>query len=275
MIDRVYTIFGATGFIGSRLAGHLRQQGHDVFTPARDSLISPTLFLGHAIYCIGLTANFRGRPFATVDAHVGRLREILEHGQFRSFTYLSSTRVYKNASITAEDAPLLLRPEDPDDLYNTSKVMGEALCLNCGRPETKVVRLSNVFGPDSGSENFLSSTVRAAIAEGRIVLRTAADSAKDYVAIDDVVGMLPKISEQGRVRIYNLASGVNTTHGRIIDAVRSATGCSVVYEAGAPKIEFPPISIARIRQEFHFVPALVLDQLPDLVRQMKEKLRAA
>jgi len=270
-----YTVFGATGFIGDCLANDLRRRGRDVLTPTRDEPVVPGNFLGHVIYCIGLTADFRNRPFETVDAHVGRLRDILERGHFSSFVYLSSTRVYKNAKSTDEDTALVLCPADPDDLYNASKIMGEALCLGCNRPGTKVVRLSNVYGADIASENFLSSVLRDAVTKGRVVLRTAPDSTKDYIAIEDVVAMLPQIAERGESRIYNLANGRNTTHRELVEGVRRITGCEVVYEPGTPKVEYPRISIRRLRDEFNFAPAHVMDHLGSLVEKMQDKVRAA
>ena len=78
----------------------------------------PTGDLGHAVYCIGLTADFRRRPQATMDAHVGVLGEVLRHGRFDSFLYLSSARLYRNAKTGAEDAAIrLLQAELVDALH--------------------------------------------------------------------------------------------------------------------------------------------------------------
>lgn len=271
----VFTILGATGFIGSHLSDYLRREGYDVLTPERDSPKSLTRFLGHAIYCIGLTADFRSRPFDTVDAHVGRLREILDGGHFRTFTYLSSTRVYRNAAVTGEDTPLVIRPDDPDDLYNISKIMGESLCLNANRPGTRVVRLSNVYGADVTSENFLTSVLRDAVTKQKVEIHSAPDSSKDYVDVEDVVSLLLRIAESGQERIYNIASGRNTTHKDLVESIRRATDCKVKYKPGAPKIEFPPIVIDRVCKEFSFKPTHVMDRIQSLVEQFREKVRAA
>ncbi len=55
--------------------------------------------LGHAFYCIGLTADFRSRPFETIEAHCGLLKEVLSGSRFSSFVYLSSTRVYARGKL--------------------------------------------------------------------------------------------------------------------------------------------------------------------------------
>ncbi len=93
-----FTVLGATGYIGSRLVAHLQAQGHTVWAPARGDAEVFTRPLGHVMYCVGLTADFRTRPFDTVDAHVGLLAEVLRRAQFESLLYLSSTRVYMGAA---------------------------------------------------------------------------------------------------------------------------------------------------------------------------------
>ena len=56
-----WTVLGASGAIGRRLVGYLRQTGHVVYTPERGDPGVWTRPLGHVIYAIGLTADFRQR----------------------------------------------------------------------------------------------------------------------------------------------------------------------------------------------------------------------
>jgi nucleoside-diphosphate-sugar epimerase len=249
-----WTVLGASGVIGRRLVGRLRTAGEDVHTPARNDPGVYTRPLGHVIYAIGLTADFRQRPYDTVQAHVGLLAEMLRRADFDSLLYLSSTRVYARAALGREDAPLPVLAQDPSDLYNLSKLMGESLCLHGGRHGVRVARLSNVVGgDDADSDNFVPSLVRAA-RSGRIVLQTAPDSAKDYIHIDDVVELLPRIAVAGRERIYNVASGVQLRHADWTQQLATLTGCTVDVAPGAPVQHFVPIDISRIRAEFGFAP---------------------
>lgn len=260
-----FTIFGSTGFIGQALAARLAALGHTVLTPARGEPLPAGRDLGHAIYAIGMTADFRSQPFATVRAHVTVLAEILEHARFESFTYLSSTRVYAGAATGRPDQPLTVNPADPSDLYNLTKLAGEALCLGCGHPGAKVVRLSNVVGkgrPDSA--NFIDALVREA-KTGLIELRSDPQSAKDYIRLDEVVALLPRIAAAGRARIYNLASGRNLTHAVWLEALARLTGCEVRVPTGLPPLVFPVIDIAALKAEFDFTPGAVLDVLPELI----------
>src|ERR1043166_5646069 len=94
----MFTIFGAGGWIGSALARRLTSSGQEVRAVFRDNWPPGDEALGHVIYAIGLTADFRERPLATAQAHVGTLTRALEFSRFKSFLYLSSTRVYQGAA---------------------------------------------------------------------------------------------------------------------------------------------------------------------------------
>lgn len=260
-----FTVLGAGGFIGRNLAARLRQTGHAVLTPGRGSLghlrDQP---LGHVIYCIGVTADFRQRPLDTVEAHVGALGDLLRGADLASLLYLSSTRVYARAGDAREDALLPASPRDPSDLYNLSKMMGEALCLNAGGPRARVVRLANVVGLDPLSQNFLPAIVRQAL-DGRIVLQSTLASAKNYVVLEDVLDLLPRIAEHGASDVYNVAGERNVSHREIVDRLAELTGCTVTVAPGAVEQSFPPIPIERIRREFGFRPRDPLAELASIV----------
>ncbi len=249
-----FTIIGAGGFIGGHLVARLRNAGEECNGGGRDFLPQPGQDYGDVIYAAGLTADFRQRPMETVDAHVCSLKRWLEQGKLRSLTYLSSTRVYQHGSTTEEDSALLVNPGLSGDLYNLSKLMGESLCLSLAVPHCRIVRLSNVIDPQFAPTSFLGSVVREAAENGVVRFQTAPESAKDFIALEDVVDMLPKVAVHGSQRLYNLASGVNTTNLQIAGLLRSELGCRADFAPGAPRHTFPPINIARLRSEFGFMP---------------------
>jgi len=266
----LFTILGARGYIGSHLSLALRAAGHDVRTPERDAPRDSEP-CGHIIYAIGVTGDFRQRPHDTVTAHVTALQSVLREAQFDSLTYLSSTRVYQGLPDGAdEQCELHVQPSRPDDLYNLSKLMGESLGLHSGRP-VKIVRLSNVFGGDFRSANFLTSILRAAITTGDITLHSAPTSAKDYISIHDVTELLPRIALKGQHAVYNLASGANVTHGQLTSRIAQLTGCKVRHAPQSPEIRFPSISTARIQAEFPWQPRCVLGALPALVAEFQNQ----
>jgi nucleoside-diphosphate-sugar epimerase len=151
-----------------------------------------------------------------------------------------------------------------DDLYNLSKLTGESLALASGRP-TRIARIANVYDPSDLSDNFLSSVIRSAVTTGVVTLDSAADSAKDYVRLDDVVFALSRIAIAGRGRIYNVCSGTNLSHAELATRLAAIVPCQVRYAAGATAVTFPLISNRRLLAEFSFRPASLLDDLPALV----------
>jgi len=258
-----FTVFGSRGFIGSHVTKTLQARGVECLTPDRGEIPND---LGHAIWAIGLTADFRKRPIDTVRAHVAAVLDILDHGRFDSFLYLSSTRLYSGAAGGIEETTFNVDPMNASDLYNLSKLMGESVCHASGRANVRVARLSNVFGSDFESSNFLTSVIRDAVEKHEVVFSTSADSAKDYVSIDDVASMLIEIAARGRHNVYNIAMGENTTNGEIARALQELTGCRIRIDPNARTVAFPNISTTRLREEFEFKPVRLLDALPALVQ---------
>lgn len=259
-----FTVLGAQGFIGSRLVAHLRDEGHSVSAPPRHADWSGG-HLGHVLYAIGVTHDFRSRPFDTVAAHVSRLAELLATGQFDSLVYLSSARVYQGLSGTVDESTnLLVNSTRPDDLYNLSKLTGESLALASGRP-VRVVRLSNVYDPADRSDAFLPSVLRAVAEHGALTLRTGPGSTRDYVSLRDVVSLLPRIALHGRQDVYNVTYGANLSHSQLAAQLQAFTGCQVSYSTAAADAVMPRISNRRIVDEFGFRPPALLDDLPQLL----------
>lgn len=266
------TLVGGHGFIGRHLAEYFAAQGAVTRVIGRGNAGWRDADLGRIFYCAGLTADFRSRPYDTIDAHVAFLGEMLRSAAFSSFVYLSSTRVYARAATTGEDTIIPIAPADPSDLYNVSKLAGEALCLSCGLENVRVARLSNVFGGDIASENFLTSILRDAIRHGHIELGTSLDSAKDYVSVWDVVRTLDAISIGATQKIYNVASGRNTSHRALIEKIAAITGSKVSVRAQAPLQSFPDIDVARMTTLVGSARDNVLDHIEPMLADMRSHL---
>lgn len=265
-----FTLLGAGGFVGKRLLAYLQSLGHQVLAPARNAPLNDACHKAHVIYSIGLTADFRRRPFDTIEAHVSLASRLLKECEPASFLYLSSTRVYAGGTETHEITPLQVSPSNPSDLYNLSKLAGEAICLSSGGPNVRIARLSNVVGPEATtSESFIGDLCREATA-GRIMLQTSATSSKDYIWIDDAVKLLHQIAQSGEESIYNIASGRQTSNSEWAIRLSEHTGCRVDVMPDAPTVTFPPINIDRIRREFSFEPECLLDKVPEMLSAVAE-----
>ena len=263
-----FTVFGATGFIGSKLCKHLRNAGYDVLTPSREEGMPKNP--GHVVYAIGLTGDFRHRPHETVEAHVCKLNGLLQQGGFDSFLYLSSTRVYGGSREASEDSPLPIRPSDPDHLYNATKLVGESLTLTNQALNTRVVRLSNVVGPgEVGRDTFVGALIRES-SEGLVRLRTHPASEKDYIWIDDVLPRLEAIVLRGEYRLYNLATGRQLRHDDWTQKLAETTGCDIHASPEAPMTSFPGIDVRRLSAEFGVPQTNPIDRIAEILGPAEE-----
>lgn len=261
-----FTVLGSGGFIGRHLVAHLQRLGHDVLTPARDARLVGQA-LGHLIYAIGLTGDFRQRPLDTVDAHVSLLARVLREASFDSFLYMSSTRVYGGLpaeQLAQEELPLPQRPT-LDGLYDLSKLLGEAMCLAQDRPTVRVVRLSNVYGLGQSRHTFLQMVLSALARNGEVLIGESAESSKDYVALRDVVELLPRIAESGGAGTFNLASGINVSHRDLAERLQALTGGVVRFAEDGACRRFPRIDVSRVSQAFAWQPRSLLADLPELL----------
>ena len=269
-----YTILGSNGFIGKALVARLIESGRMVFAPGKD-LLTGNLDklrgheLGHLIYCIGLTADFRQRPFETVEAHICLLNRLLHLDNFSSLTYLSSTRLYAGADSTSEETPLTAKPKSLDSFYNISKMMGESICFN-GSDCARAVRLSNVYGDSLESKLFLMSILDEAATNGKVIFRTSPESSRDHVSLSDVVRLLPDIAAHGDFEIYNLACGVNTSNKEIADCLKE-NNVMVEFAPDAPLWTFPQIDITKISQQFDPPNNNLIEDLPNLLNLRKAR----
>jgi len=270
------TVIGAAGFIGRHLSRHLRNAGYEVRGVMREPPEALDDTPGHVFYCAGLTADYAQRPHDTVDAHVSLLNRVLQRGRFASLVYLSSTRLYDGALVDSvtEGTALALDPRQPRHLFDLSKALGEALCHAAGGGRARVARLSCVYRDAGDADGFLPQLLRAvpgALAQAgcchppRLHVDTTPHAARDYVHLDDVLQALLLIATRGTQPVYNVASGRNLSNRELFARLRELSGCEVV--AGQRHIvrPAPRIDISRMRQEFAWQPACLLDKLAELL----------
>lgn len=264
-----FSILGYNGFIGKNLIKYLQKNKLDYDTINLDDEFSDES-LGHVIYAIGITSDFRTRPFDTVNSHVCRLMDFLKNVNFESFLYLSSTRIYSKSDYSYEEKPVVVNPLDFSDHYNLSKLMGESICLSSSKKNIRIARLSNVIGENFDSDDFLFSLIKDAVKNNQIILNSSSKSEKDYVHIDDVTKILINIATSGKNKIYNVASGKNIRTEEIVEKIIKSTGCKIKDDFNSKSFSFPLISIEKIVTEFGFVPVSALDKIEEIINEYKK-----
>ncbi len=261
-----FSVLGANGFVGRQVVRYLQESGYEVFAYGREAPL-PSDNMGHVIYCIGLTADFRSRPVETIEAHAALAAQLLYKCRFDSWLYLSSTRLYGAVAlkeVVSEKDSISIYPSS-DMTYDLSKLLGEAVCLGHSKSTVRVARLSNVYGADQNSPTFLNSVIGELKHNEAVTIREAPESSKDYISIDDVVHLLVRITVSGKERLYNVASGVPIAHVQIAEKLQELTGKRIKFQPGAVARVFPRISVARVQSEFSFAPQSLLRDLPKLL----------
>jgi nucleoside-diphosphate-sugar epimerase len=180
--------------------------------------------------------------------------------------YISSGRIYYNVNSTLEENSFCTNPNRKNDLYNISKLLGESICMSLNNPKIKIIRPSNVVGTSAPSNLFIPSLIKEAVETGKIILHSTLDSSKDYVYIDDLVELIPKIIFSKKFQIYNVASGHNIQSKEIIDEIIRLTNCEVEIVPNAKKFSSGQINIDRIKEEFGFKPTKIIDKIEELVK---------
>ena len=97
----MYTIFGSTGFIGSEIIKNLKQKKIKVYKPKKN-ILKFSKNLGHVIYCVG-SDDWKDKPKKGYYSNLGHLQQIVHNNKFKSFIFLSTTRLYFNSNKTASE----------------------------------------------------------------------------------------------------------------------------------------------------------------------------
>ena len=260
-----FTIFGHTGFIGSELKKILKKQ--KLVLPKRNQLILKEN-LGKVIYCIG-SDNWKDDSFNSFKANLGYLPEIISKNKFDTFTFLSTTRVYKKSSSTKESASLKMNPLDNDDYYNLKKICAESF-LYSQRKKFKIIRLSNIYGYNYKSPLVLPVFINNAIKIGKIFITINKNSSKDFLNVEDAIDMIIKITKKGKEEIYNVASGKNINLLKISKEIQKYTNCKIILKNQNKLVNEPKIDIKKIKKEFNFSPkSNLINDIGKLVAKFK------
>ena len=250
-----YTIFGSKGRIGSYLKKKLIMDGNTVFSPPRKHYYIAHKNLGHVIYCNGVTSDFKYRSFDTIESHVCLLSFLLKNKNFNSFNYISSSRLnFPKRSYDNRISPELYGGYEID-IYNASKLAGEALCIHSKMPNVKISRICHVVDPnDVRRENFVSNICGQA-KRGEIVMKSSLETSKNYIHINDLSFLLKLIGPFGKENFYNIGSNNLISNNEITQKLIKITNCSVTINNNAQTILEPKIDISKLLKEFNYQPS--------------------
>jgi UDP-glucose 4-epimerase len=236
-------ITGGFGFVGSRLAVHLAQVGHEIILGTRHSTASPEWLPQAEVAkiswddevalernCAGIDVIIHAAGMNAQDCAVdpvaalafnglatARLVAVASQVRLKKFIYLSTAHVYASplvGIITEETCPRNLHP------YATSHLAGEQAVLSAhsrGELQGIVLRLSNAFGtPMHKYANcwmlLVNDLCKQAIETRKLVLHTSGLQHRDFIGLTEVCCVAEKLVDSDQLEqtnVFNVGAGVS------------------------------------------------------------------
>ena len=275
-------ITGASGFVGSHLAGELRRQGSEVLaldTKNEDSVDirdwqrvrdfvskSGGLDLVYHLAALMFVPYSLENPRETCEVNVlGTLNmlELCRLYNIKNFVF-SSSYIYGHPQYLPVDEK---HPVNPTSPYARSKFMGEILCkayhedysLNCS-----ILRAFNIYG-EGQSDSFLIPSILKQMPSGKIELMDP-EPRRDFVYISDVVKAYIRAGEYSKsgFNIFNIGYGLSYSVDEIVNKVIKCWGkkVDVSYKDSRRQGEIMDVfaDVRKAREQLGWDPVVDLDE---------------
>jgi nucleoside-diphosphate-sugar epimerase len=126
---------------------------------------------------------------------------------------------------------------EPNSIYAVAKAAQTHLCsLLAQNSATRIItfRLFSVYGPWEEPTRLIPTLIRRARA-GEALKMVAAETARDFIYVDDVVDALLSFSilEEMNGEVFNLGTGMQSTMRQVVAAVQETVGSASPVEWGA------------------------------------------
>lgn len=212
------TLFGGTGFIGSR---YKKMYPLKTIVNNRNDwrIKSPNI-----LYMISTVDNYNvyEDPYIDIDTNLTTLIDVLEVCRVYQtnneddrliFNFISSWFVYGNVPLPAREYALC----DPKGFYSITKRTAEQLIISyCEtfKLDYRILRLGNVLGKDdkkiSKKKNALQYMINLLKEDKPVELYDGGTMVRDYIYVDDAVRAIHYLISNDLTinNIYNIGSGV-------------------------------------------------------------------
>lgn len=235
-MTRKVSVFGASGFVGSRFCSLFPELAHaearDAESPEHDEIL----------YLISTTHNYHvyDNLEIDIDTNLKRLMRVLERCRTRDFTlnFVSSWFVYGTQTELPARESATCRPQG---FYSITKKCAEDLLASFCRTFHKnyrILRLSNVYGPGdrfSKRKNALQYMVHRLVRNEPVELYAAGTPVRDFLYVDDVCRALDFCMRSAPLgEITNVGSGAPARLGDLIHYCHQKLGSKSVITSIEP-----------------------------------------
>jgi nucleoside-diphosphate-sugar epimerase len=218
----IHTIYGSTGFIGSR---YCKLFCDEVVSQKREER-NPKV--NDIIYFISTVDNYNVFNNITLDVETNLkvLCEVLEHCKERdiTFNFISSWFVYGETELPAKEDYHC----NPTGFYSITKKAAEDLLISFCKTfkvNYRIIRLCNVLGSGDGKvskkKNALTYMIECLKKNEDVFLYDNGTPKRDVMHVNDVCRAIHLICNSGDLnQIYNVGSGVPTSISTIINLAK-------------------------------------------------------
>ncbi len=285
-------VTGAGGMIGHAVRSRLEQEGRRVLAVDRASgeiegrpVLECDVTDLHALYGLALKHRIAGvihcgaasgpmvasdNPALVVQVNVQgtvNLLELVRRLGCVRLVFCSSTSAVgptpRGLTLVPEDVPL-----KPSTVYGATKAAAESLINGYARQfgvDAVSLRLSWVYGPRRTTSCSIRRMIADALSGRPTRLPHGADSARQYVYVDDAAtALLQAYGAESLPRsVYTITGGAWRTLGSVADVVRMIAPHADIIIGGDPDPEDDPqaaFDISAAAQDFGYVPQVTLEQ---------------
>lgn len=265
-------VLGASGFLGSNLAGRLVERGTEVYGTWFRRADALPKGLARAVHSTALeearipapdlvficAAHI---PYGRMDTPSPDLDDANVRLPERSLARFPGSRMILASSASVfGDAPSP-RTETteclPGDAYGRSKRSGE--CAVSRHASFACVRFSSLYGPGMTAPTFLKAIVNDARTRRRIRVFGDGQRTQDYLFIDDACDLMIAAGASPTNGIFLGVSGVAASNARVASVVAAlfpGTGVEFSGEDETPSVSYDPSSTF---ETLRFAPRVSLD----------------
>ena len=286
-------ITGGAGFIGSALSRLLLQRGYavrvydDLSSGGHENLVGADveLVVGDVRDVPRLEGACAGRDvvfhLAAGAGVVQSIADPLENFDQNGRGTVAALWAARQAGVprfvfSSSNAPLGVnaypavedKPVAPLSPYGASKAAGEAYCsafFGAYGMDAVTVRFSNAYGPRSAHKgNVIPVFIRRILGEEELVIYGDGSQTRDFVFVEDLADGLVRAAEAAGAggRIFQLASGVETTLNRLVELLGEVSGRELRVRRAEPRageIQRNYSVIERARAELGYAPRFPLE----------------
>ena len=230
-------VIGGTGFIGSAVAKYIQSKGHPFsvwdLKSGRDIRDKATFTVDNFNYDIVMVfaavtsqIEFETRPEESLATNVNGLFNVLEacrRSKVKKVLFASSSSVYGGSRKKMSEGD----PYQPNNMYATSKVLGEQLVNSCIRKnyfDGLILRYFNVYGIGENEKgdykSIISIFLESIEKNGKVVIYGNGKQRRDFINVKDVARITFELA-MNHTGTFNIGTGRSVSWNEILNYLKS------------------------------------------------------